>query len=165
MGFKIITTNRFRRLKLNKMPKIQLNGFLQEISNVQFVGANGTPKQEIILLVPGFTNNFGEKIGQDDLWKISILGESIDKFNLYERHAGSKVKTEVYISSRQYTSKKDNTIGYMVNVNLASIEFLTSNQRASFNEPTQSENRIPVDDIPNEYLEQRSNEIEPDLPF
>jgi hypothetical protein len=148
------------------MPKIQLNGFLQEISNVQFVGANGTPKQEIVLLVPGFTNNFGEKIGQDDLWKISILGESIDKFNLYERHAGTKVKTEVYISSRQYTSKKDNSIGYIVNVNLASIEFLTSSQRSAANEPrTPTQTIADPNRLPDEYFENRSGEENGDLPF
>ena len=148
------------------MPKIQLNGFLQEISNVQFVGANGTPKQEIILLVPGFTNNFGEKIGQDDLWKISILGESIDKFNLYERHAGSKVKTEVYISSRQYTSKKDNSIGYMVNVNLANIEFLSNGQRTHSNDtPSATETIADPNRLPDEYFENRASEEKDDLPF
>ena len=105
------------------MPKIPLNGFIEEVGNVHFVGNNNTAKQEILLRVPGYRDEFGEQKGPDDFWKITIMGDKIDKWNIHSRHIGSKVKTEVFINSRQYVSKKDNSIGYMVNVTLATIDF------------------------------------------
>jgi hypothetical protein len=116
------------------MPKVSLNGFVEKVGNVQFVGANNTAKQSFILKVPGYTDSFGEKKGPDDFWEITVMGDSIDKFNLHSRHVGSKVKTEVYINSRMFVSKKEETLGkisYIVNVNLASIDFL---EKASANQ-------------------------------
>lgn len=149
------------------MPKIPLNGFIQEVGNVQFVGNNNTAKQEILLRVPGWRDEFGEQKGPDDFWKITIMGDKIDKWNIHERHIGSRVKTEVFINSRQYTSKKDNSIGYMVNVTLASIDF-------SQNNSTTKHQTAPVSSQPDQglndpaYQQQRANERageDDDVPF
>jgi len=143
------------------MPKIPLNGFVVDVSNVQFVGANGTPKQEIVLRVPAYRDEFGEQKSPDDHWRIAILGERIDKFNLHQRHIGSRVKTEVFINSREYVSKKDSSTGYMVNVSLASIEFVAASannhQKATAAQPDAVLNE-PV------YQANRAGEEE-DLPF
>ncbi|MBO9671994.1 MAG: hypothetical protein J7577_01010 [Sphingobacteriaceae bacterium] len=135
------------------MAKLQLNGFLEEVGGIHFVGTSGTTaKQLIVVRVPAWTNQFGEKQGEDELWQISLIGTAVDKFNIHNNRVGAKVKTEVYIRSNQYQSKKDQSIGYMVNINLASIEFLSPGQKPASNE------------IPAEYYEQRAAEITPDQP-
>lgn len=148
------------------MPKVPLNGFIEDVGNVQFVGANNTPKQEILLRVPAWRDNFGETKGTDDFWKITIMGDKIDRWNLHSRHIGSKVKTEVFIASKQYTSKKDSSIGYMVNVSLSSIEFVSAAQ-PHYNQQSQQtahgSQPDPALSSP-EYLNNRAGE-EDDLPF
>lgn len=118
------------------MPKIQLNGFIEEVSDIEYVGQNNLSKQAIILMVPGYTDEYGEKKGKDEHYQISLLGDSVDKFNIHPRHVGSKVKTEVYIKSSRYTNK-EGKVGYIVNINLASIEFIQSQARPQANQSYQ----------------------------
>lgn len=146
------------------MPKIPLNGFIEEVGNVHFVGQNNTAKQEILLRVPAYRDEFGETKGPDDYWKIAIMGDKIDRFNIHSRHVGSRVKSEVFVNSRQYTSKKDNTVGYMVNVTLATIDFAAA--PAGNHARQASPNTVAQDQGLNDpaYQQQRSEE-EDDLPF
>lgn len=147
------------------MPKIPLNGFIEEVGNVSFVGANNTAKQEILLRVPAWRDEFGETKGPDDYWKIAILGDKIDRFNIHSRHIGSRVKSEVFVNSRQYYSKKDNSVGYMVNVTLATIDFAAS--QTPNNSRQNSQATAPTDQGLNDpaYQQQRAAEESEDLPF
>ena len=97
------------------MAKIQLEGFVVDVGTVQYVGVNNTPKQNIIFKVPGYVDRFTGKQGQDDFWNITLMGTAIDKFNIHERHISLRAKAEVYVNSREYTSR-DGNIGYIVNV-------------------------------------------------
>lgn len=107
------------------MAKIELKGFLLRVSNIESVGANQTQKQSILIKVPGYTDSFGEKKSEDEIWQVDMFNKSIDKFNLHTRHQGQKVKATVYINSRAYETK-DGKKGFLLNSNLGAIEFLES---------------------------------------
>lgn len=148
------------------MPKLQLKGFIQEVSKIHFYGEKNFPKQVILLMVPGYVDEFGEKKSPDDFWQISIMGDSIDKFNIHERHVGSKVVIEVYVNSRPYTNKTTQLTGYIVNVSLAKIEFLDQskpNHTPQGNHNPEAQNFSPAILRPGE--DDKLPGEEDDLPF
>jgi hypothetical protein len=107
------------------MAKVELKGFLLRVSNVETVGEKQTQKQSILMKIPGYVNQFQEKVGEDEIWQIDLFNKAIDKFNLHTRHQGKKVKASVFINSRPWESK-DGKKGYILNANLGSLEFLES---------------------------------------
>ena len=138
------------------MAKITLKGFIANVGEIEEVGANKTFKQSVILKVPGYVDQFGEKKGNDEYWDMVLLGaDKIDRFNIQNRHKGAKVSCDVYINSNWYENKATGKTGCIVNVNLAKIDFLDGSNLPK-NEPAKS-TRQPVDFS--------ADPIDDDLPF
>lgn len=104
--------------------KAELKGYLQSVGEAVNVGKESTLlKQEIVIMIPGYRDEFGEKKGKDEHWCISILGEDkIKALNLSKEMVRSKVVATVYINSREFTNQ-NNEVFYNLNVNLSALEF------------------------------------------
>lgn len=107
--------------------KIELKGFVKEVLPIQTVGANNTKKQTLVFFVPGYTDNFGEKIGRDEFWPLDVMGDKIDKLNLSDAtHARQKAIATVYVSGNAFDKSDGTGKGYAINANLGEIKILGS---------------------------------------
>lgn len=106
------------------MAKISLKGWLVNVGDLVEVGANRTIKQSVIIKVPGWVDQFGEKKGRDEYWEADMLNDAIDKFNIRDHQKNAKVEVELYVNSSWYENKETGKTGCIVNVRLASIKFL-----------------------------------------
>lgn len=104
------------------MPKATLKGIIQEVTPVETYGTdNQGRRQSIILFVPGYVDQFGDKKGADEHWSIDAYNDKIEAHGLATLQKESRVEVEFYISSRQYDRKDGAGKGYMVSNRLASV--------------------------------------------
>lgn len=107
------------------MAKITLKGIIHEVGNIEYVGEKEYPKQFIIIFVPEYVDEYGEKKGKDEHWQVTLFGNNVDKFNIQPRNLNAKVKVDLYLKSMKYEGR-DGKIGYMINADLASIEYVAA---------------------------------------
>jgi hypothetical protein len=75
--------------------------------------------QEIIVRVPARTNEFGDKIGEDDHFQVTAWkDEKIEKLKPF--NAGAKVEVAVFMNGREFTTTAGDP-GYGINMNLHEI--------------------------------------------
>ena len=108
----------------------RLAGIIDFVSDVVSVGEKNTAKQDIVILVPGYVDRYGEKKGKDEYWQVSLFNDQIDKYNLYPHHIGKKVNFELYVRSTRYENR-EGRIMYIVNNSFASFEFAGEGHRST----------------------------------
>ena len=64
------------------MAKAALKGFFERIEPVNVYGEKNTRIQKVIFRVPGYTDAFGDKKSEDEYWRLDVMGERIDTFDL-----------------------------------------------------------------------------------
>jgi hypothetical protein len=105
------------------MAKIDLKGFVSAVGQIQTIGANNTKKQEVVLHVPAYRDQFDEVKGKDEHWLIELIGEEIiNKYNLNQTNVKMKCKATVFINSRMFTPEGGKTF-YPVNCVLKEFDF------------------------------------------
>jgi hypothetical protein len=107
------------------MASIELKAKIVAVGPCDFVGENKTPKQDIIVMVPGFVDGFGDKVGKDEQWKISVMGDNVAKLGIAPNAVDKKAKLKVYLNSNCLPAReagKDDM--YIINAVLASIEII-----------------------------------------
>jgi hypothetical protein len=89
------------------MAKVMLKGWFDQILSPKKVGENNDiDVQEVVFVVPGFVDGFGDKKGKDSPWLIQIFGdEAIKKFALTDKN--EKQKAEISIFMDGFCSQKD----------------------------------------------------------
>jgi hypothetical protein len=108
------------------MAKIELRGIVKEVTEIENVGKDGTTrKQSLILFVPGFVNDFQEKIGDDEEWKLDLFNKRIDTLALNNNLIDKKVVCTVYVNS-DFVKMDDGREFYRVNSNLGDIKLFES---------------------------------------
>lgn len=108
------------------MAKIELRGIVKEITEIENVGKEGTTrKQSLILFVPGYVDQFGEKMGDDEEWSLDIFNKKVDQLALNDNLLDKKVVCTVYVSSRYFKTTEGKEL-YIVNSNLADIKLFES---------------------------------------
>jgi hypothetical protein len=137
------------------MAKIFLKGVVTEVTGIETVGANNTQRQSVMLFVPGYTDQFGDKKGIDEHWQLKMLGERIGKLNVLPTAVGQKAECTVYISSRSYT--KDDNTAYFIEAGLAEIKLLGAS-----NMTMQGTATLPVQATP---VGEGAKPDDDDLPF
>ncbi|MDB4919827.1 hypothetical protein [Mucilaginibacter sp.] len=110
------------------MAKLELKGIVTDVFPVETVGQNQTRKQSLILTVPGYVDEYGDKKGEDELWRLDAIGDKIDALNMPAAN-GKKAKISVFINSKKI-SKADGSPMYIINVNINKIE-LAANQASN----------------------------------
>lgn len=112
------------------MAKIELRGIVKEVTEIENVGRDGTTrKQSLILFVPGYVDQFGEKKGDDEEWALDIFNKKIDQLALNDNLLDKKVVCTVYVSSRYFKTTEGKEL-YIVNSNLADIKLFEANAPA-----------------------------------
>ena len=106
--------------------KIQLKGFVHKVSEVVSKASadrsNFNQEQSIIILVPGYTDQFGDKKGKDEHWEFKLFNDKIDRFNIRPHLEGKKVAVEGFLNSRSY--KKNGEEAYALSLILADFKTL-----------------------------------------
>lgn len=105
------------------MAKIELKGTIYEVSPVTKVGANETPKQTVVLQQPAFTDEYGDTVGNPELWRVDVIGKKVEQLGLTnEAFKGKKAKLTVYLNSSYIVGKDGKDDMYIINANLNAIE-------------------------------------------
>lgn len=103
----------------------KIQGIIKEITPVQHYGQNNEGrKQSIILFVPGYVNQFGEKTGSDEEWQIDLFNKAIDHHNLNSNCIDKKAEIECYLSSRSFDRKDGAGKWYSISANLKTIKLM-----------------------------------------
>ncbi len=84
---------------------------------------NGNHKfQRIILIKPGYTDEFGDKKGKDDLYEIKVWNNAIDE--LPELNPGDKVKAVLGINGVEHVDRNSGQVMYFTQISARKIEKL-----------------------------------------
>lgn len=84
---------------------------------------NDLKRQTVILLEPGFTDEFGEKKGRDNTWCVHVYGDRINTFRLTSANIGQKAKVRFAFASTESTYNGGIT-KYEVSVRLNEITII-----------------------------------------
>lgn len=84
------------------MAKIQLKGKVIAVLPVETVGEKNTKKQSLVFQVPAYVDAFGDRRGEDEMWRVDVIGEErISKFNLTDTLEGKNATIDLYINSNR----------------------------------------------------------------
>lgn len=77
-----------------------INVLIQDVQPTETL-RDGLKRQTVILLEPGYVDDFGEKKGHDNQWRVSIYGDRIQKFGITTAHIGRKAKARLALKSTE----------------------------------------------------------------
>jgi len=77
-----------------------INVIIQDVQPTETL-RDGLQRQTIILLEPGYVDDFGEKKGRDNQWKESIYADRIQKFGITTAHINRKAKVRLAFTSTE----------------------------------------------------------------
>lgn len=90
------------------MAKVELKGFFENVGPIEVVGEKGTRVQNAYFLVPGYTDQFGDKVGIDEYWEISVMDKKIDELDLENKITDSrKAHIVFFVNSKIWYAKED----------------------------------------------------------
>ena len=104
--------------------KSTLKGIVKEVGPIETVGEKNTKKQRIILFVPGYVDQFGDKKGRDEHWPLDVMGDNVEKLNIQKTAVKQKAEVTVYISGNVFDLKDFAGVGYAINATLAEIKLM-----------------------------------------
>lgn len=105
------------------MAKITLKGTVKEVKPVQTYGdTNQYRKQSVILFIPGYVNEFGEKMGPDEEWELEASNQRIDTLKIADLQVGERLEVTTYISGVGYDRKDGSGRGYFINARIGDIK-------------------------------------------
>lgn len=106
------------------MAKIELKGTIIIVQEPEQIGTNGLTKISVIFKVPGFVDGYGDKVGEDEKWKLDILGERINNLKPSKDWEGKKAKATVFLSSKEVVKNAGGfDFFYAINANLYAVDF------------------------------------------
>ncbi|MGJ1376466.1 hypothetical protein [Sphingobacterium multivorum] len=91
-----------------------------EISNYG-EGEKAGKRQSIVVMVPGWTDSYGEKKGPDEKFQIDQFNDNIEKNPITTSDIGRKIDVEVYLKGREF-DRNDGGKGYAVGLNIKSFK-------------------------------------------
>lgn len=119
------------------MAKIILKGIVKRVMPAVNYGSGSQAgrRQSVILFVPGYTDEFGDKKGQDEEWQLDIFNEKIEKLALNTNLHEKRVEAVVYVNSRKFQKRDTGEDMWMMSANLGSLKLheTTANQTAQSN--------------------------------
>jgi hypothetical protein len=95
---------------------------VEEVSGAQTT-ANGKHKFiTVILCKPGYTDEFGEKVGKDDLFECKAWNKTADAMPVLKK--GDKVEAQLAIAGTKHLDQNNGQEFYYCNVTLRQIKVL-----------------------------------------
>lgn len=92
-----------------------------EISNYG-EGEKAGKRQSIVVMVPGWTDSYGEKKGPDEKFQIDQFNDNIEKNPITTADIGRKIDVEVYLKGREFDRKDGEGKAYAVGLNIKSFK-------------------------------------------
>ncbi|WP_288636804.1 MULTISPECIES: hypothetical protein [Sphingobacterium] len=92
-----------------------------EISNYG-EGEKAGKRQSIVVMVPGWTDSYGEKKGPDEKFLIDQFNDNIEKNPITTADIGRKIDVEVYLKGREFDRKDGEGKAYAVGLNIKSFK-------------------------------------------
>ena len=90
------------------MAKIEMKGFFEAVEKEEVFGEKKTRVQKVIFMVPGYTDQFGDKKSDNEYWEISVMGDKIDALDLNNKITDSrKAKVFCFVNSKIWFKKED----------------------------------------------------------
>lgn len=103
------------------MATTTLKGIVREIKPIETYGTNGR-RQTLVLFVPGYINEYQEKITKDEIWGIDLFNKKIDDENLNSNCISKKAEVEVWLSGTEFDKKDGSGKMYAISARLKSIK-------------------------------------------
>jgi hypothetical protein len=90
------------------MAKVELKGRIESVGKIEMLGENNTRVQQVVVMVPGYVDGFGDKKGKDEYWQLAVMGDNIEKFDIGNKNTDSrKAKITAFINSKVWYKKED----------------------------------------------------------
>lgn len=96
--------------------------FIIEKISAELVTKSGNKYREFILKKSAPSDEFGDPIGKDDLFKITIWQKSFDKIEGFK--AGDKVLAQLYMNGKEDIDT-NSKVYYAVNLTIRSLKHFT----------------------------------------
>lgn len=106
--------------------KITQNAIIKVIGPVLYetFGNKMQDKQQLILLVPGYVNQFGERQGKDEYWEYTLTGKLVKEIDLAKNFKpDDKITVEGYLNSQSY--QVETAKPYSYKIRLATIKLFS----------------------------------------
>lgn len=105
------------------MATTTLKGIVKEVKPVEYYGeGNQGRRQTLVLFVPGYVNQYQEKLSQDEVWGIDLFNKKIEEFGLNANCLSKKAEVEVYLSGKEFDKKDGSGKMYAISARLKSIK-------------------------------------------
>lgn len=109
------------------MAKLKVKGWFKEIGTPYEVGTKGFTVQDVMMVIPGYKDDFNGIDRPDEPWLMQVKGENIKKLNLAGLE-GTKVEATVFVEgfAVEPTATQKGFSGYRVTLH----EYTIFNPRA-----------------------------------
>lgn len=112
-----------------------IKGVVKDILPIEHYGeGNVGRRQTLVVFVPGYVDQYGEKKAKDEEWGVDIYNARIEHFALNSNCISKKADVEVYLTGRRWQT--DEKSGYSVSVTLKSIQLGDAVQIDGIQPPT-----------------------------
>lgn len=88
------------------MAKVEVRAWFKEIGQVETVGQNDFQVQNIMMIVPGFKDEFQGINRPDEPWLVQVKGDNIKKLNLSKKDEGTRCKATCYVEGYAAETKE-----------------------------------------------------------
>lgn len=105
------------------MAKFNLKGIVKRVMPVANYGSGDSAgrRQSVILFVPGYVDQFGDKKGQDEECQLDIFNDKIDKMGLNTNLHEKRVEVLVYVDSRKFQKRDTGEDMWMISARLGDL--------------------------------------------
>jgi hypothetical protein len=108
--------------------KVTFKAIVTSVSEVRTTD-NGTKVASIYAMIPGYTNEFGEKVGKDEVFEIRMLNKLIETYekelfgkNFKDEQVKPKCMFTCYLNSQP--NESNGKVWYNLNLTLSKMELL-----------------------------------------
>ncbi len=105
--------------------KVEIKGTIHSVSGSEKKSEKFTV-QNLLILVPGYTDEFGDKVGKDQFFQIQVVNKMIDDLQL-DKKKGSKGKFTCYLNSNESVKEK---VSYFLQLTLKECELVAAAEAA-----------------------------------
>ena len=105
------------------MAKLELKGKVMFVGGVETVGKNDLKKQQIIVTVPPYRDEFGDILGREENWQFSILGKKVEEFDFDDDMLLKKIHCKGFVNSNTVINEDGDEM-YIIEAVLYSFEII-----------------------------------------
>lgn len=98
-----------------------LKGIVQSVKVETYGDDQSGKRQTIIVFVPGYTDQYGEKKAADEVYEVNQFNKSIEKNVITSADVNRKIDIEAYLKGREFDKKDGSGKAYIIGLNLKSM--------------------------------------------